>query len=65
MHFGTFREYSVKIGTDKICVGLPENVGFISLAVVIMLAVGIMTTANIMHPTLSERLTHLSVISDL
>ena len=43
----------------KSCVCLPENVGCISLAVVIM------TTANGMQPTFSERHTQLFLLSDL
>ena len=60
MHFGgNFREYSAKIGNDKSCVCLPKNVGCIPLAVVMM------TTANVMHPTFSGRHTQLFIISDL
>ena len=43
----------------KSCVCFPENVGCIPLAVVIM------TTANGMHPTFSERYTQLDISSDL
>ena len=50
MHFGKFRDYSVKIGNYKKSFEcLPVNVGCISLAVVIM------TTANEIHLTFSGR----------
>ena len=47
LHFSKFREYSVQIEMIKSCVCLLENVGRIPLAV------GIMTTANGMHPKFS------------
>ena len=46
VHFGKFREYSVKIGNYKNYVCLPENVGYIPLTVVIIHV----TTANETHP---------------
>ena len=49
MHFGNFRDNSVKIGNGRIIGCLPINVGCIPLAVVIM------TTANGMHPASSGR----------
>ena len=46
MYFGKFSDNSLMIGNDKKYFGrLPENVGCIPLAIVIM------TTANGMHPT--------------
>ena len=60
MHFGRFREYSIKIVNDKksyVC--LPENVGCIPLVVVIK------TTANGMHPTFFGNHIQLFIISDL
>ena len=62
MHFDSFLDILVKIGKDQIlstsfgC--LPENVGFIPLAVVII------TTAIGIQPTFSGRHTQLFVISD-
>ena len=47
MHFGNFRVYSVKIGKSFGC--LPEN------AVCIPTAVGMMTTADGIHPAFSGR----------
>ena len=48
MYFGKLRDYSVKIETDKKLGCLPENVGYIPLAVVEM------TTAFGMHPAFSK-----------
>ena len=59
MDFGNHREKSVKIGNIKHFGCLPENVGCIPLAVVIM------TTANNIHPTFSGKYPKLFIISDI
>ena len=60
MHFGKFRDYAVKIRNYKIFGRLPENVGCIPLAVVLM------TTANGMQTTFfGKHPKFFLIISDL